>query len=493
MAETNRGITSALSPFDRASGDIIIRTSDDVDFRVHKDILSIASPWFESTLSLDKPPPSDATTSNTAPIAISEDSPTFDALLRLVYPVADPPLTANLTLVEDILQAAIKYEMEEAITLCLTALRTYLYAQPLAVFSIACRLHVEEMAKLAAETWKKQQRWESSSSAAFKSTMAGASYTPEMGDLSAGAYFRLLDFLRTDPDPEVKFSCPGDPASLAPVENDDAVYNEDEANPDDHYFANADILLRSYDEVDVPAHHLILRLASAELLLADTVTTDSEGRTIYRVRVNGQTLRLLVRLCYPFARLPTHALSSLDALMEAAAKYEITKVKELIKEYCVRALPAHPLLIYFLAVKWEWTDEIRKACKLVAEQGVKDAYVQTMENAFAHEYVQLLKFCHEYTLRVSHTVRRYNPSSCQWRKVVNEDIIIPKLVCLPLVEQASQNHFCYPCMQGYNQKSDCSCRTGEFEGLIRDSKTLQDAIDKTLDEVKLPMRHVSLC
>ncbi|KAI9064030.1 hypothetical protein FKP32DRAFT_1531144, partial [Trametes sanguinea] len=43
------------SPFDQPSADIVIRSSDSVDFHVHTQILAQASPFFATMLSLPQP------------------------------------------------------------------------------------------------------------------------------------------------------------------------------------------------------------------------------------------------------------------------------------------------------------------------------------------------------------------------------------------------------------------------------------------------------
>ncbi|KZS91921.1 hypothetical protein SISNIDRAFT_442808 [Sistotremastrum niveocremeum HHB9708] len=89
-------------------GDLTVRTSDKKDFKVHKIVMALASPVFRDMQSLNH------ATSSTPPqlpiVDISESSKTFDAVLRLIYPVPPPSLT-SLNLVADILVVADKYLM----------------------------------------------------------------------------------------------------------------------------------------------------------------------------------------------------------------------------------------------------------------------------------------------------------------------------------------------------------------------------------------------
>jgi BTB/POZ domain len=72
--------------FDVPDANIIIRSSDFVDFRVHKSVLTLTSPFFNDLLSL--PQPSDSETLDGLPvIQLSEDSELLNTLVSLLYPV----------------------------------------------------------------------------------------------------------------------------------------------------------------------------------------------------------------------------------------------------------------------------------------------------------------------------------------------------------------------------------------------------------------------
>ena len=77
---------SPLEPFRVPDANIVIRSSDLVDFRVHKSVLAMASPIFRDTLSL--PQPSDSEIVDGLPmIRISEDSELLNCLFSILYPV----------------------------------------------------------------------------------------------------------------------------------------------------------------------------------------------------------------------------------------------------------------------------------------------------------------------------------------------------------------------------------------------------------------------
>ena len=73
----------------------------------------------------------------------------MDHLLRLCYPVTDPAIN-ELNEVADVLEAAMKYQMEEATAMMRKLLLTFLDTKPLQVFAIACRLQLATEAEVAA-------------------------------------------------------------------------------------------------------------------------------------------------------------------------------------------------------------------------------------------------------------------------------------------------------------------------------------------------------
>jgi hypothetical protein len=82
----NHSITSLPEIFDVPDANFIIRSSDNVDFRVHKSVLAMASPFFKDLLSL--PQPSDKEVVFGLPVVqLSEDSELLNILVPILYPV----------------------------------------------------------------------------------------------------------------------------------------------------------------------------------------------------------------------------------------------------------------------------------------------------------------------------------------------------------------------------------------------------------------------
>src|SRR5258708_19285203 len=77
---------SPLEPFDVPDPDLILRSSDLVDFRVHKPVLTMASPVFKDLFT--HPPPSDSKSNDHLPVVkLPEDSELINSLISVIYPV----------------------------------------------------------------------------------------------------------------------------------------------------------------------------------------------------------------------------------------------------------------------------------------------------------------------------------------------------------------------------------------------------------------------
>ncbi|OCH91508.1 hypothetical protein OBBRIDRAFT_792222 [Obba rivulosa] len=147
-------------PFTKPSADAIIRSCDNVDFRVHRAILSEASPVFEAMFSLPRPQLSadDQEHRDGLPvITMTETAATLDAVLRFCYPMPDPDF-ASIDALAEVLEAARKYAIDVILAHAVRLLRgSFLDENPFAVFGVAYRMQMKEVAMLAArESLKKK-------------------------------------------------------------------------------------------------------------------------------------------------------------------------------------------------------------------------------------------------------------------------------------------------------------------------------------------------
>ncbi|EGN96989.1 hypothetical protein SERLA73DRAFT_140858 [Serpula lacrymans var. lacrymans S7.3] len=149
----------APSPFDHPKADIILRSSDNVDFRVFKLFLSLASPFFEAMFELPQPSPEssgDEVKDGLAVISVTEDSSTLNTFLRFCYPstLAEDPNLEELTDVVKVLDAARKYSLELIEKKVGHALGSpaVLEKEPFRAFAIACHSKLENETRIAAKS-----------------------------------------------------------------------------------------------------------------------------------------------------------------------------------------------------------------------------------------------------------------------------------------------------------------------------------------------------
>ena len=94
--------------------DIILRSSDLVDFRVHKSVLVASSPFFKDMFSL--PQPQNGAVPKALPtVQLSEDADTLDSLISMLYPVA-PQIPRCGDDILTLLAAATKYDMDAVLS-----------------------------------------------------------------------------------------------------------------------------------------------------------------------------------------------------------------------------------------------------------------------------------------------------------------------------------------------------------------------------------------
>ena len=202
-------VRHAPAPFDQPTADVVLRSDDDVDFRVHRLILTFASPFFEGLFSLPQPPPSSspscppplATTlstyhlyqngdhpaSGTDPdtdvsgvplIRLTEPFAILDFLLRTIYPVRSPP-PPPLDTLPAILTAARKYQLDAIDEAAEAALALAVPGDPLGAYALACACGLQSIAERAARATLK---------------LARMGHSKHFAAMSGEQHYRLLEY-----------------------------------------------------------------------------------------------------------------------------------------------------------------------------------------------------------------------------------------------------------------------------------------------------------
>ncbi|KAJ6626206.1 hypothetical protein B0H10DRAFT_2185849 [Mycena sp. CBHHK59/15] len=135
------------SPFDDLDADVILRSSDNHDFRVYRAVLSLASPFFKDMFTL----PQSGSESEIPVLPMQESGLVLDRMLRFWYPGAEPKVE-TLDQLREVLEVLIsKYDVRSVVPLGKKYLREYIEAHPVAVFAVACHHGWEDVARAAAK------------------------------------------------------------------------------------------------------------------------------------------------------------------------------------------------------------------------------------------------------------------------------------------------------------------------------------------------------
>ena len=192
--------TVAESPFNRTSADIILRSSDHVDFYVHRSILSEASPVFEDMFNIPQPPHGEGEAHAGLVVDVAEDSKTLRHLLLLCYPVNKPDFASQPDDILPVLQAALKYIMEWPITLLKRDLHALMPVRPLRVWAIASRTGLDAIVREAALEIRKRTLAPETPISTLE-TLLTQDGIGVLDGVTAGQYFRLRAFLLPASDP----------------------------------------------------------------------------------------------------------------------------------------------------------------------------------------------------------------------------------------------------------------------------------------------------
>ncbi|KLO05437.1 hypothetical protein SCHPADRAFT_726128 [Schizopora paradoxa] len=133
--------------FDSEHADLVLQSKDGVKFRVHSQILRVASTVFNDMLSIKR----DDAESESTPIQLEESSAVLTMILDLIYPQHLLPASSTLTaqLIHDTGLAARKYDIStvtESLQNCLYSREVMRPLSPLTKFGVARRLGWDDVA-----------------------------------------------------------------------------------------------------------------------------------------------------------------------------------------------------------------------------------------------------------------------------------------------------------------------------------------------------------
>lgn len=145
-------VSSPRSPFDDPHADIILLSSDRVEYCMLKADLRRSSAFCESMLSLPQPsdaPSSDQHRDGLPVVHLTDPADLLDVLLAFCLP-REPPSLSDLATVSRVLEGGRKYQIDWASQTARKALVALAEDEPLRAYAIACHYGLEAETRRAA-------------------------------------------------------------------------------------------------------------------------------------------------------------------------------------------------------------------------------------------------------------------------------------------------------------------------------------------------------
>lgn len=180
-------MTSAL--FATSDGDIVLRAGTEPDskhdFRVHKFILSLASPVFKDMFAIPQPSDQSQNQSSDIPVVDIPDSPeVFNIILQYIYPGVELPRITNTSILSTLFSTADKYDIASIHPVLKDSLKAFLPKDPFRVYIMACQFGFSGEAKEAARVMTSQ-------------CMLHRDYDEAVQHISGPDLYRLIRFVQT--------------------------------------------------------------------------------------------------------------------------------------------------------------------------------------------------------------------------------------------------------------------------------------------------------
>lgn len=390
--------TTASPPFNKPNADVILQSSNNVRFHVHTVVLSLASEFFESMFTLPQPTQKDVDTERGIPvIPVTEDADTLDHLLRFCYPV-DNPIIPDVESAAAVAKAAMKYQMESAITLMTHLLQDFVKRHPLHVYVVACSIASDQLALEAALEWSRTSNIDS--------------YISEMDHLSAAQYFQLLKSRHSGAlaSPGISF----EEESISDSRSSWDTRRTTAVAPFNESAIGTDLILRSEDGVHFYVSRALLLLAcTRNPSILDSSRTFMGGKPVVQLPEHSSILLKLLQLTYPLSLPALGNLEETTAIIDAAEKYGLTRASEIAKDHWRDYIESSPFQCYFIATARGWIKSAEMAMKHAAVVCQSDRYEDYMEGSSAEAYHQFLQYRQRCRQAICDVMIQYDSASAR--------------------------------------------------------------------------------
>ncbi|TFY56450.1 hypothetical protein EVJ58_g7634 [Rhodofomes roseus] len=385
---TAGGPKSAPALFNRPDADVILSSSDNTNFRVYRQILTLASPFFETMFSLPQ-----STTSYSSPppiIPVEEDARTLEDLLRICYPVRDPQLQIHVLTdwqhISNVTHAALKYDMVQAVDFMKAKLTAGVESSPLPVFCVACKHGFEGVAHAVASKLVAQN-------APLSIGDLRGVYVSQLEDIPTGCYYRLMHASNTYSVDHLEFCRQRDAKQdLKAQQESDVVYRVPDAATDNlgqHTLRSVDAVCFSVSQETFA----VFQSQDPTALGADDDTEQScrSDSTILSLPEDSRTLELLLQL--ETQDMNDHA--TVASCLRASAKYSTKRAHPALAKRWLELSVESPLRSYLIASAYGLKDEAIEAARRLlswTSQDLRRAYDPVMEDVSAGHYFRLLQY-----------------------------------------------------------------------------------------------------
>ncbi|KAH9939280.1 uncharacterized protein BXZ73DRAFT_43725 [Epithele typhae] len=398
--------TPADAPFNQANADTILRSADLVDFRVHRLILSQASPFFADMFSLPQPL---GVEQRVPVIDVSEDSKTLRYLLSACYPT-DRPEVETLEEIVPVLVAGMKYSMDWLAKTLSKSLVALIPQDPLQVWAHACRSELPVVARLAISDIRRRGTAEKPAIRVLDDMIREAGVVSLFQGINSGTYFRLRQSIRRSSENSFVIRPPPHyfPESSRPIPPTKKLPFV-LANP------RPDIALKCYDsDVIIEAHGLMVALQFPRVLHLEILrlrrrhTACTPSIPTHHVDMPFTTLCNLLGACYKgVSAIPTDV-DAVAQMLRQCQRYQVAApIESLVRQRWDEVSTASPLEAYFAAVRHGIrAGDVQAAAEKTLDITLLKSYTTLMEEVHASAYHFLLLFHSAACARVCAQYRR---------------------------------------------------------------------------------------
>ncbi|KAF8634586.1 hypothetical protein AX17_004175 [Amanita inopinata Kibby_2008] len=384
-------VTDAAKPFDSsAKADIILRSSDSIDFFTIKLLLCFVSPVFDDIFSSSQ---SDETRHGFPVIRVTEDSRILYHSLTLIYPSIDESVLYNVDLCS-IGRTLQKYQMDHVESKLRKMVLTSQLPQqnPLRIYATAAHLGWVDVAAVAASN-------------TLKMPLHNLTYCDELRHITGADLCHYLAYrFRCEQNPKTQETIRLLPRAEKRISSEPDVqhieHNINDAAQPFGSSARSDAVLRSSDLVDFFVLKSFLAFASPvfEAMFSSEVQTKTKRNELPVITIteDSETTRQLLLLIYPCPDEPRmEKLESYFKVREAAQKYNIEAVERMLSRLILssESVRKEPLRVFALGVNFGWEEATKLAAMNTLERPLEEmSQVDELKNITGADVYRLMEY-----------------------------------------------------------------------------------------------------